>query len=137
MIPSIHYLTKQSAKLQILRVVKSLIFRGSTRKVGFYQFSHMDETHNPNWKPESNSTPVHDPDPTLNPPLCPPSTSLSNLDDDLVFTGVHYALVFGALYVCDEREKTYGASEGEYQQNRHLKKKKRIFMLSKQPPLMY
>ena len=65
----------------------------ATGKVGFYQLSHTDATHDPNYKPEGNLTPVEDPDPTPPPPLAQPIDENVELHDDLVFTGVNCAPV--------------------------------------------
>ena len=61
----------------------------ATGKIGFYQLSHTDDIHDPNWRPESNATPIEDPDATSLPPLCPPNADEIVIDDDLVFTGVN------------------------------------------------
>ena len=64
----------------------------ATGKIGFYQLSHTDSTHDPNWKPESNLAPIRDPDPTPPAPLRPPDSSGSEpVDDDLIYTGVNCA----------------------------------------------
>ena len=81
----------------------------STGHIRFYQLSHIDETNDPNWKPEGNHTPNQDPDPTLSPPLRPLSLAPASLEDDLVFTGLNYAPVLETNKTCDEREKTEGA----------------------------
>ena len=75
----------------------------ATGRVGFYQLSHTDSTHDSNWKPEGNITPIEDPDPTPSPPLTP-STDNVDLHDDLVFTGVNCAPVVSTNPPCDERE---------------------------------
>ena len=75
----------------------------ATGKVGFYQLSHTDATHDPNWRPESNSTPIADPDSTPVPPLRP-SDLAHALDNDLVFTGVNLAPVIIRPSAHDERE---------------------------------
>ena len=83
----------------------------ATGKVDFYQLSHTDATHNPNWKPEVNSTPVEDPDPTPSTPLRPPGPS-QQVDDDLVFTGINLAPVLSVLTLpYDEREATNSAED--------------------------
>ena len=84
----------------------------ATGKVGYYQLSHTDETHDPDWRPQGNSTPVQDPDPTPSPPLQPPSPTAPTapLDDDLVFTGVNCAPVLGTSQPRDEREKDSNTS---------------------------
>ena len=41
----------------------------ATGNVGYYQLSHTDATHNPDWKPEGNVSPIDDPDPTPHHPL--------------------------------------------------------------------
>ena len=71
----------------------------ATGRTGIYQLSHTDAMYDQNWRPQGNSTPVQDPDPTPSPSLQPPTSTSEPLDDDLVFTGVHYAPV-----VLDERE---------------------------------
>ena len=75
----------------------------ATGQVGFYQLSHADATHDPNWKPEGNLTPIENPDPTPSPPLTP-STENLDLHDDLVFTGVNCAPVVSHHTPCDERK---------------------------------
>ena len=74
-----------------------------TGNIGFYQLSHTDATHDPHWRPESNSTPITDPDPTPLPPLRASEAS-QGLDDDLVFTGVNLAPVISHLDAHGERE---------------------------------
>ena len=75
----------------------------ATGNVGFYQLSHTDETHDPNWKPEGNASPIQDPDPT---PLQPIRPVLEEPpDDDLVFTGVNCTPVLWIPRSHDEREK--------------------------------
>ena len=77
----------------------------SSRKVGFYQLLHTDATHDPNWRPQGNLTPVTDPDPT-------PAASIrllinreSELDeDDLVFTGVNCTPILRTFNLHTERE---------------------------------
>ncbi len=76
----------------------------ATGRVGLYQLSHTDDTHDPNWRPEGNTLPaIADPDPTPAPPHClrfdtPP-------DDDLVFIGINFAPVFpSSAQPHDERE---------------------------------
>ena len=64
----------------------------ATGKLGYYQLSHTNDSHDPNWKPEGNLTPIEDPDPVPSPPLRPPSDQ-QHMDDDLVFTGVNCAPV--------------------------------------------
>ena len=76
----------------------------ATGAVGYYQLSHTDESHDPNWRrPQSNLTPVTDPDPTPSAPLRPPNDETLD-DDDLVFTGIHCAPVFRQSGPHAERE---------------------------------
>ena len=85
----------------------------ATGQVGFYQLSHTDSSHDPNWTPESNLSPVQDPDPSPPVPLRPPSTETAEcIDDDLVFTGVNLAPVVQSglrLASLDERETAAAA----------------------------
>ena len=84
----------------------------ATGKVGFYQLSHTDATHDPNWKPEGNLSPVQDPDPTPPLPLHPPQPPSSGLvDDDLVFTGIHCAPIVHALAPTSQREGQFAIRE--------------------------
>jgi len=76
----------------------------ATGKIGFYQLSHTDVTHDPDWKPEGNLTSIADPDPTPVPPLRPLTTETQVLDDDLIFTGVNCAPVLVSSAAVDERE---------------------------------
>ena len=76
----------------------------ATGRLGYYQLSHTDATHDPNWRPESNLSPITDPDPTPAPTLRPPIES-HVLDDDLVFTGVNHAPIEHVLGTIDEREE--------------------------------
>ena len=73
-------------------------------KLGFYQLSHTDETHDLNWRPEGNLTPISDPDPTPSAPIRPPLQRAVLEDDELVFTGVNCAMVLPALTNAIERE---------------------------------
>ena len=75
----------------------------ATRRVGFYQLSHTDATHDPNWKPEGNLTPIKNPYPT---PLPLPTPTIDNLDlhDELVFTSINCAPVVLHHTPGDERE---------------------------------
>ena len=58
--------------------------------MGFYQLLHTDETHDPNWRPESTLTPIVDLDPTPLAPILPPRVHPSTMtDDNFVFTGVN------------------------------------------------
>ena len=93
-----------------------------TGNVGFYQLSHTDETRNPHWKPEGNSSPIRDPDSTPPPPIRQPATPSSTLDNDLVFTGVNCAPVLRKFR--DEREKATVSSEGD-NETRHSRKQGR------------
>jgi len=79
----------------------------ATGQLGYYQLSHTDATHDPNWsKAEANLSPVSDPDPTPSPPLRPPLPTDSDLvDDDLVFTGLHWSPVTSIPSCRDEREE--------------------------------
>ena len=81
----------------------------ATGRTGFYQLSHTDATHDPNWRPEGNSSPIQDPDPTPAPPIRPPIPTPSSLEDDLVFTGVNCAPVILDNVPRDERERPEGA----------------------------
>ena len=75
----------------------------ATGRIGFYQLLHTDATHDPNWTPEGNLTPVQDPDPTPALPLRSPIT-FPALDNDLIFTGVNHAPVILPSTVVDKRE---------------------------------
>ena len=87
----------------------------ATGKIGFYQLLHTDDTHNPNWRPESNSSPVEDPDPTPLPSLRSPDANQIALDNDLVFTGVNCAPVLVETQPHDERETlTSGVESAGY-----------------------
>ena len=86
----------------------------ATGHIGFYQLLHTDETHDPNWKPEGNHTPIQDPDPTSSPPLRPLSSAPTPLEDDLVFTGVNCVPVLVKDDTRDEREKTEGVLQTEH-----------------------
>lgn len=76
----------------------------ATGKVGYYQLSHTDASHDPHWRPEGNLSTVQDPDPTPAAPIRPPTTP-QTLDDDLIFTGVNHTPVIVASRSVDEREK--------------------------------
>ena len=83
----------------------------ATGQLGFYQLSHTDATHDPNWSPESNHSPVQDPDPSAPAPICPPSTDSAEFaDDDPVYTGIHFAPVLLACSNPAARDKRDRAS---------------------------
>ena len=71
--------------------------------MGFYQLSHTDDTHDPNWRQEGNVSPIEDPDPIPHPPLRP-ILATDTPDDDLVFTGVNHTPVLFRSQPHDERE---------------------------------
>ena len=84
----------------------------ATGQLGYYQLSHTDATHDPNWSPESNSSPIVDPDPTPLPPRRPLDDSAA--EDDLVFTGIHWCPVIETDEVSpphDERENDDGVDD--------------------------
>ena len=88
----------------------------ATGKTGFYQLSHTNDTHDPNWKPEGNLTPIQDPDPSPAPAIRPPPDHQPLEDDDLIFTGVHHSPVILDTLVRAERKKECVTSEGKLNQ---------------------
>ena len=68
----------------------------------------MDDTHDPNWRPEGNASPIGDLDPTPHPRLRPP-TQPDVPDDDLVFTGVNHTPVFHRFQPHVERENLHSS----------------------------
>ena len=70
---------------------------------------HTNATHDPDWKPEGNISPIEDPDPTPHQPI--QLRFEEPTDDDLVFTGMNHTPVLMIPQSLNDRERGNGMKE--------------------------